>query len=429
MAFNLSNKASFQDFLNFANRTVANQGVEFNVISNEMSKGVPNAFARAGTTGVGAQAPAIKVTEALLSSPIKPVEAQSIFLHEVGHLVNFNGVAAYPTQEARHVGEFIADSYAASMMGTVSPLKSGLTKLVKGQAAGLEDTATHPAHARRMSNLDELHEVIKEVGKDKSIPEKLKHLSKEDRVLARKLIPFEVHAARKGFYTDPDVISGRTPEPINQKVHRSVQELFERSSYERSVRTTGKKLSEDFTSTLEKTGKVPSWYSEVGEAGNLNRELHGAYDYYLMRSSTAKQNFEITRKANRPKIEEVPKKIISRDASIDSSIERALERVKASKGLYSLPVAEGSSQAEYMAKVSSGYTEPLMGKVANDLPAPLSKLEELSRGGVAAMPSYGSGTRLLSAATEASAAVASGTGGSRVLRAAGAALNILKSRL
>lgn len=412
MAFNLSNKASFQDFRNFINKFDPEELV-FRTLPNEVTKGVPNAMARTGKVGLYTEKPTITFTESLFSSPFKPIEAQSIFLHEVGHLVSPKGlVTAIPGspafKEASHISEFLADSHAASMLGTVKPLKSGLRKLSRYLPEMQADTETHPSLTKRLANLDELQEVIKEVGRDKSIPAKLKGLSKEDRILTRKLIPFEVFSARKGFTLD---LPGTTlPTIANPLTRRSLLDFFDISASHREMKDLGKSLFEELLKGEDSS--PPSWQFEVSNEANIKRKIAGDYEYYLYKTKNVKENFEKTRRANNPSAGKTLAKKAGTDDSIDSAVERAIQRVKNSKGLYSLPAAEGSAQSDFLAKIAMN--------------TPTSPTEH----GIAkAVEIAGSRSRLLRAASEASAAVASGTGGSRALRAAGAALNILKSRI
>jgi len=189
MRFNLSNKSSFKDFQNFVNQF--QDQIDFvHDPSSAMS-----AYVMQPESGK----PYITMSQGALNATT-PKQAQGIFLHEVGHVSNQLGLepAEIPKNINRslftHFSEFRSDIYAASMMGDIKGIKSGLKAI--GGDREIYDSPTHPSYPRRMANLDNFQSVIEEVGRDKSIPEKLARLSKEDRRLVRKTIPFEIYSAR-----------------------------------------------------------------------------------------------------------------------------------------------------------------------------------------------------------------------------------------
>ena len=108
MRFNLSNKSSFNDFLNFT-KQFENE-IEF--VHDPSSLSIGMAMPR------NEEKPLIKMSQGLLDLT-NTKQAQGIYLHEVGHLANDFGLpakipAGISPQLFKHYSEFRSDAYAGS---------------------------------------------------------------------------------------------------------------------------------------------------------------------------------------------------------------------------------------------------------------------------------------------------------------------------
>ena len=346
MRFNLSNKSSFKDFQNFVNQFQN----EIDFVHDPSSQKF--AFADAIDKK-------IKISQGALDV-ISPKEAQAIYLHEVGHLANDLGTPLSKksdsavtklAQEAnvplkmpenmpeylfKHYSEFRSDAYAGSMMGNVKAMKSGLTGVLDLKTE--TGSYTHPAYNARMNNLDKLQSVIEEVGQDKSIPDKLASLSKEDRRLVRRMIPFEVHSARHmNQVLKEDLMQSR------------VNSLLAKSSTHRTLLESlgeGKPFFEQLKQLDEGTlDSPPSWY--FGPDSKEKMELGSNYGDYQkklkrsqeLRANTIRGSFVRSEKGFASEFEKIG---LNFDDSIDTAIARSIERIKSPMERGRLPIEKGS---------------------------------------------------------------------------------------